>query len=225
MHITNQEYKTKSGMVYNKMREDILSGKIVPGDRLLVSSIAKNYRISEIPVREAFQRLSQEGLLTTRPHTGFIVSSVSEKDIENIFSVRVELESLATKQAAMKINSEEIEKLDKMIDEVERNFVEDDYIGYWKSNRVWHFTLYGFSGNDVVVRILNQLFDYSSRYPTYYTKQSEVEHSLSFHREIITALKNHDAEMAESLIKIHTIESKYHYIDRLKEVIDEKLNI
>lgn len=219
----NLVYQTKSEMVYDGIRKDILNGIILPGDRLLISAVAKRYGISEIPVREAFQILTQEGFLNSKPNSGFVVSQISKKDVNNIFHVRVELESLAVREAVRYITDEDIDKLEKMIDASEKYIETCDYGAYWLSNREWHFAVYSYSKNDVLIRLLTEMYNYSCRYPAYYTHPQELCDSVASHRGILDAMRCRDAEMADALIRSHTIKTRYHYINRLQEALGDDL--
>lgn len=221
--MTDKQYKTKSDMVYHKMRESIFKGEYTPGERIFVSVVAEQYGISEIPVREAFRTLVQEGVLTSKPNNGFFISQISLKEVKNIFRVRVLLESMATKEACNNITEEGIASLESLYQEGRAFINSGDFSGYWKHNRKWHFMIYSFSGNDVLVRLISELFDFSARYPLYFTKKEEIEDSMVVHRQIIEALKERDADEAEALIRIHTLDTRNHYVARLQEVFGERL--
>lgn len=214
-----RSFQTKSDMVYHRVREDIVSGVFAPGERLLISAVAKQYGVSEIPVREAFQVLTQEGFLKTRPNSGFVVSQVSRQDVENIFQVRLELEALATRQAVRRMTDADVDVLENLVVRMEQYIESQDYHAYWLDNRVWHFELYKHCGNDVLIRLLTEMFDYSRRYPAYYTRQEELRNSVDEHYQIVDALRKRNAELAEAYIRSHTIETKYHYIRRVEEMI------
>src|SRR4051794_30353862 len=88
---------TKAEMVYMQLHEKIIKGVIPPGSRLVISQIAKEFKVSEIPVREVIQRLAQEGYITLHPHVGPTVNSLSEEEVREIFEIRSNLESLAAR--------------------------------------------------------------------------------------------------------------------------------
>ena len=218
-------FQTKSDMVYHRVREDIVSGVFAPGERLLISAVAKQYGVSEIPVREAFRVLSQEGFLKTRPNSGFVVSQVSRQDVENIFQVRLELEALATRQAVRRMTDADIDVLENMVAQMEQHIETQNYNAYWLDNRQWHFALYRHCGNDVLIRLLTELFDYSRRYPAYYTQLEELRNSISEHYQIVDALRKRNSELAEAYIRSHTIETTYHYIRRVEEMIAQNTQV
>jgi DNA-binding GntR family transcriptional regulator len=78
-----------------RLRDDILSGKYKPGDRLNESSIARAYNISRIPVREALFQLRESGLVMLRERRGMFVTALTEEEVHQISSVRVLLETEA----------------------------------------------------------------------------------------------------------------------------------
>lgn len=221
--MNHKKYKTKTSMVYSNLRDDIMHRLFRPGQKLLISRIAEEYGTSEIPVREALQTLAQEGLLTLKPNAGFFVSKISLKDVRNIFSVRIKLEDMAVFEATNKITDEKIAELEKMIDESEQYVGKMEFPEYWKFNRTWHFALYEQSDNEVLTRMLSGLFDYSSRYPGYYTKANEIKSSIKNHRAILDAVKQRNADYAKALIHVHTIESALHYETRLKDELGSDL--
>lgn len=214
---------TKKSMIYHGIRDEIKHGIYKSEERILISDVAEKYGVSIIPVREAFQTLAQEGLLVSRPNIGYFVSKISQKDVEDIFDVRLSLETLAARLAIAQINSEGIELLADMIED-SRSFLEkEEYKEYWNLNRKWHFAFYEFSNNSQLLRILSELYDCSSRYPDYYQSKSEIETSIEDHIQILNAIKEKDVDFLEALIRVHTIESKKHYLERLHTVLGDNL--
>src|SRR5690625_4909447 len=98
------EFITKKDFVYKNLKNEILEGGLEAGEKIIISRIAKRFEVSEIPVREALNMLRIEGLIEFSPHIGAIVSSISTKDIQEIFEIRIELEGLATRLAAISID-------------------------------------------------------------------------------------------------------------------------
>ena len=82
------EYKTKSEIAYQKIREDIIVGKFPPGQKIVVSELSKEMRLSDIPIREAMKRLESEGFLEITPHVGAIASRMDLDEIKSIYQIR-----------------------------------------------------------------------------------------------------------------------------------------
>ena len=64
------DFKTKNIAVYEALRKDILGGKLKPGQKIIMSDVAKKFKLSEIPVREAIRRLESDGFVKFTPHIG-----------------------------------------------------------------------------------------------------------------------------------------------------------
>src|ERR1700722_6192190 len=89
--------------VVQRLREDILSGRYKPGDRLNESSIAREFQMSRIPVREALFELREVGLVMSRERRGMFVTSLSEDEVKQINAVRIILEAEAFRLAKDRI--------------------------------------------------------------------------------------------------------------------------
>src|SRR5215813_12643941 len=96
-------YRTKADMVYDYVREQILSGELQPGDPVPISHVARELGVSDIPAREGVKRLENAGLLTFETHKGAVVARMGRAEVEEMFAIRTELEALALRQAAAKI--------------------------------------------------------------------------------------------------------------------------
>ena len=82
------------------LRDQIASGALAPGRRLVEQDLAGALQVSRVPLREAFRILCAEGLVTLSPHRGAEVSSTSQEELEELFEVRAMLESRAAVLAA-----------------------------------------------------------------------------------------------------------------------------
>ncbi len=94
-----QKFRSKSEIVYDFLKLNILNGKLKSGERIAVSDVAKILGISGIPIREALTKLEAEGLVTITPHIGASVISIDKTKFEEIHVIRTELEGLATRLA------------------------------------------------------------------------------------------------------------------------------
>ena len=96
-------YQTKNIIVFNILKEKILSGELKPGEKLIIRELSSSLAVSETPIREALKTLEAEGLLSLTPHVGFIVTKLKLKELEDILIIRYNLEFLATEIAVDKI--------------------------------------------------------------------------------------------------------------------------
>ena len=86
--------------IVEELREDILAGRLQPGSRLVESDLTLRFAVSRGPVREGLRRLSADGLIEHWPHRGAIVRRLTEREIRELFSIRIEMEALAARLAA-----------------------------------------------------------------------------------------------------------------------------
>jgi DNA-binding GntR family transcriptional regulator len=101
--------------VANQIREAIKSGKLRPGDRLIETDLANDMGISRFPIREAIRYLEKEGLVTTTPYKGAHVTELTEKDLEEIYSLRIVIEELAIRTFIKHLDSEKVKKLESVV--------------------------------------------------------------------------------------------------------------
>ena len=86
--------------IVERLREEILAGRLAPGSRLVECDLTARFSVSRGPVREALRRLAADGLIEHRPHRGALVRRLCEREIRELFQIRVEMESLAARLAA-----------------------------------------------------------------------------------------------------------------------------
>lgn len=101
--------------VLNQVREAIKSGKLKPGGRIVEAELAHQMGISRITVREAIRCLEKEGLVTSVPFKGAQVTELTQKDLEEIYHLRLTLEELAVRTLIKNLNTEKIAKLESVV--------------------------------------------------------------------------------------------------------------
>lgn len=203
-------------MIFDSLKTGILSGELKPRTRLLISEVAVRHQVSEIPVREALQALVQEGLVSSTG-SGFEITPLSKQDIREIWQIRISLECLAARLAVQNISNKQIDMLEEMIDQA-RPYVETGNLdAYWKENRKFHLKIYELGENGRLLHMLNDLYDFSRRYPSWYTKQEELENSVREHKEILEAFRKRDEQLVVELIHTHTMDSYQHVLRRMNE--------
>ena len=113
-NINTTEYLPLRDVVFNTLRDAILTGKLVPGERLMENQLAEKLGVSRTPVREALRMLELENLVELVPRKGAQVLDMTEKDIVNILEIRSALEGLATSLACKKMTKECLQQLKNM---------------------------------------------------------------------------------------------------------------
>jgi DNA-binding GntR family transcriptional regulator len=197
-------YKTKNDFVYVEIKKNILQKLLHPGERLVVSDLAKEYGVSPMPIREALIRLAQEEFVEIIPHVGAKVTSYNEDQLAEIHQIRIELESMATRLAAPVITGDQLKLLDDLMEEGKLVVNSGDIISYFKWNRLFHLSVAEMNPNKTLVEYIKsdwQKMDFiSQRFALNEWRSAE---SYTEHRLWLEALRTRDPIKAETACRNH----------------------
>ena len=204
-NINTNEYLPLRDVVFNTLRDAILTGKLVPGERLMENQLAEKLGVSRTPVREALRMLELENLVELVPRKGTQVLDMSEKDIINILEVRSALEGLATSVACKKMSKEDLQQLKNMEVDFEKAVAENDVEHFVDIDEDFHDLIFAATENDKLINIFRNLRIQLYRYRMAQAKNNETSMStiVAHHRSIIRAIENHDGEEGASIAQGH----------------------
>jgi DNA-binding GntR family transcriptional regulator len=181
---------SKKDQVVSALREAILSGAIEPGEPIVESKIAQQLGAGIPLVREALIKLEHLGYVQKTPYKGTTVTKLGPKDIERIFRLRVELESLAIEWAKENVTRADVEKLRAMVKKMEHAGMELDLGQFYDADLALHRKIWELSDNpylvDALERIVVPLFAFFLM-KTMRERESYVE-SAAKHAQIVEAL-------------------------------------
>ncbi|ANS26344.1 GntR family transcriptional regulator [Rhodococcus opacus] len=156
-------YSSKGDVAYSELRRLILSGELAPGSRLAQYELADSLKMSITPLREAIRRLSSEGLVEMDSHRDVRVAQMSAQEARQLFEVRLSLDPTAAELAAARRTDQDIlfmrSALSRLVP-VTRQWGEEGL----QAHREFHRALYVASHNDVLIRLLDDVWDKSDRY-------------------------------------------------------------
>ena len=204
-NINTNEYLPLRDVVFNTLRDAILTGKLVPGERLMENQLADKLGVSRTPVREALRMLELENLVELVPRKGAQVLDMSEKDITNILEVRSALEGLATSVACKKMSKEDLQQLKNMEVDFEKAVADNDVERFVDIDEDFHDLIFSATENDKLINIFRNLRIQLYRYRMAQAKNNDTSMStiVAHHRSIIRAIENHDAEEGASIAQGH----------------------
>jgi DNA-binding GntR family transcriptional regulator len=208
---------TLKNQIYTELRRSIIMGHRLPGERIDIRQIAQHYGTSITPVREALQMLNQEGLVTIRPHSGYLVTQLTLKQLRDLFDLREILELAAAERAARKITPEQL----GVLEGVSGGYTGDDdesYARYTAENRRFHTLIAQATGNHELAEMLGNLHDRLARFMVLRYAGEMMHHS---HARIIKALRAHDMDAARQAMLDELNETREIVLDR---VIQEQGN-
>lgn len=202
---TGSSAVTAEEEAYTYILGRIRRGEYEPGDRLKAEDIAAEIGMSRMPIREAFRRLSAEGLLIMRPNRGATVCALSLDDIEEIFEMRAVLEGLAVRLGVPRADDRALEELTELLERMERSRHRDD--GEWLTHhRHFHEYVCGLSGRPRLLRQINGLHTALEPYIRVWFVNSDKPLSANVQREheqILEVLRNGDPQHAETVMQEH----------------------
>ncbi len=191
----------KSNLV-EELRDAIICGEFVPGQRLRLEDIAARFDISITPVREALRDLESEGLVTIFPHRGAAVTELSADDLIDIYEVRAILEKMATRLAVPVITEDTLTQLESCVEQMDNHLGE--LAELVKLNHNFHSTLYCASGRRHLCELTTMLRYRTQHYlHAYISNLRGMPMAQEEHRAVIEACRNGDAERAATIIYDH----------------------
>lgn len=208
-NINSNEYLPLRDVVFHTLRDAILTGKLVPGERLMENQLADKLGVSRTPVREALRMLEIENLVELVPRKGAQVLDMSEKDIVNVLEVRGALESLAAELSCKKMNKEQLIQIKEIQNTFEEACKSDDIEAVVDADEKFHDLIFISTNNEKLIQIFNHLRIQLYRYRMTHVKleSSKVE-IISQHLQIINAIEKHlheeGAKVALEHVKYHT---------------------
>ncbi|MCK4987773.1 MAG: GntR family transcriptional regulator, partial [Desulfobacterales bacterium] len=140
-----------------RLENMILTGVFQPRERLVELDLAKDLKVSRFWVRDAFKILETKGLIEVIPYKGAMVCDLDEPEIENIFEVRVELDSLATRKAVKNAQKSDIKYLKRMARKFKESVINGDLEEMISANEDFHNYIYELSKNPTLIQVINQL--------------------------------------------------------------------
>lgn len=203
--------------IYKEIRRTIIMGHREPGERLDIEEIARQYNTSITPVRDALQMLTQEGMVSIKPRSGYFVSRMTLKQLRDMMDLRKILELAAVERAAMRITPAQIQELRS----VHAGYTGDDdvsYDRYTDENRKFHVTIAIASGNLELAEMIGRLHDRLARFMVLRHAGQSQEFT---HARIVDALEKHDPQAAKRAL-LDDIEVSHDEI--IDEILEEKAN-
>jgi DNA-binding GntR family transcriptional regulator len=197
--------------IEHRLRAAILSGAFGPGERLVESAIAEHLSVSRGPVREALTSLEREGLVVHVPRKGYTVVDFTEKDVDEVYSLRLLLETEALRRAMDRLNKDVLDMLQKIVDEMGAAVLQHD-----EPQRIVDLDL---SFHECICRAA----DHSRLYAAWHsmcaqtrtlvgltsrTHYQDPEEPRKLHQRILEAIRARDLDRAQELLADHILDAQ-----------------
>jgi len=207
---------TLADRIYEQLENEILSGELEPGSRLLIVPLAKRFGTSQAPVREAVRRLTEEGLAVTLPYAGTVLKEPSWEEVEETYELRIELEAYAVRRLLS--GERPVPKADQSIRrafrELQRAVRVGSPMGVVDADMAFHRAVCAAAESPVTLemwstltkRIRGARLSYERRRP------DDLSTMIETHRELVEAVETGSPEKAEKAFRDHLIVA----LDRLR---------
>ncbi|MDO4988360.1 MAG: GntR family transcriptional regulator [Synergistes sp.] len=205
MSDSSKIYNTSSDYVYLDIKNKIVNRELRQHERLLEVRISDSLGVSRTPVREALKRLADEGLVKITPNSGARVASPTVAEIKNAHCVREGLENLSVEIVCRDgIDSRHSEALERVLREEENAVTENDREAFFTANSNFHHILADACKNTFLTDFIDKIVHHTNVY-VLFSKSDEqaIKDSHAEHRAILCAVRNHDSEAAQNIMKKH----------------------
>ncbi len=195
--------------VYDYLRNEILSGRIPHGTRLVEGNLARQVKASRTPIREALHLLEREGLLESIPRVGYRVKEIRWDEVEEICAIREVNETLAAQWAIERIQPDEMAALERNLIDAEAEILAGSPQSFVERDAEFHEILARASGSGRLLELCQSL----RRHMLLYRMESLYEpenglRAISGHRRILERIKARDKAGVAEAMRAHLEQSR-----------------
>jgi DNA-binding GntR family transcriptional regulator len=212
--------------IYDHLVDDIINGRINAGEKLLEADLAKRFRVSRTPIREAIFQLEKEGYVVHKKDIGAVVRKIPLQEIRESYEIIALLESHAAEVVAQAKLGEDLSRIYSLIEEMEEQIKEQKYAEYIRSNVRFHKFLNERSGNETMLHLVTDLRrKVHSLIFVGLTVPKYVDHYLVSHRKIYDAIQQNDPGAAGVSMRDHIEENANFILEEMSNMyrVDKKM--
>ena len=189
-----------SSRIYLDLRQKLIVGDLRPAEALSIRTLAENYGVSAMPVREALRQLASEDALVGAAKKAYRVPDLTSDEAANLFFVRAVLEGAAAEQAAAMATEADFEVLEGLAQSMEAPWKQQDASTFLKQNHLFHRHVYSLSGNAALTSMIDSLYMRTGPWLAHgIVELVNPEYWEGYHPEIIQALRERDGAKARHL--------------------------
>jgi len=194
-------------IIFKTLQTRIITLELEPGTAINEKELMTEFDVSRTPVREALIKLSQIGLIETRPRVGTFVTQIEIKSVKNAYEVKKAMEGLAAELAAKRATEAEIAQLFEIIDRFKHYDIVKDYKDCIQDDQKFHHIVRQASRNEILIEVLDMLNTKTARF------LQSIHYVINdfdwFHNSLLdmaNAIKARDGELARFHTEVHTKE-------------------
>jgi len=212
------KFNSKKDQIYIYLREQIMTGAIAPGERLVIDKLAEELNTSQTPLREVLRMLQSDGLVEIEPYVGARVAPLEADSIYEIFSLLSSLEISSSKLACHRMSDEELDELAQRVDAMAA--LTDKPDAWSQENKALHAFICECATMPLMRRMLLTVLDHWDRLRRIYlndVSSKRVTAAQQEHVDLLAALRARDPERVEQILRRHNEASLNAYLTLLQE--------
>jgi DNA-binding GntR family transcriptional regulator len=193
-------------LIVRALRDEILDGRVRPGERIHQQAVAARFGTSRQPVREALRQLQNEGLVVVSPNAGARAARLDAAEFDEVYLLRERLEPFAVARSAPNLSPEQLARLAAEAEAMERYDELRGREAEWLAHdRAFHLGSFAGSGSPRLLAIVESLWNVAEPYRRAYLglHPEVVELTLVEHRLLLDALRRGDGEDAGRVLEMH----------------------
>jgi DNA-binding GntR family transcriptional regulator len=195
-------HRTLAEKAYETLHAAIISGVLRPGARLPIEELAEHLQMSPMPIREAVRHLDAVGLVDNVPHRGARVTELSVTDLAEVYEVRLALETLAMRRAAVAFTDAHAAHARRCLIELE-NTTDDASVAASEAHTQFHFAFYEAAQSAWLLRLVRPTWQVSERYALEWPQVRRLQERAGEHREILAACVAREPDRAAAALYEH----------------------
>lgn len=213
-------YTPLAQAVTEKLRADILDGRLRPGSPIRQEAVARELGTSRIPVREALHRLENEGLVTVVPHAGAYVARLDFGEFVEVYKIRERIEPLALSESMPNLDTEALERLRELAAQIEA--ARGDANRWLTADRSFHLGTYAGVRSTRLLRMIESFWNSTQQYRRILfamasDRDFEIMHAE--HRVLVDLLERRDEVSGEAILRSHISRTRHRLVE-YRELFD-----
>ena len=199
-----KKFKSLTKLLFEQLKDAIVSGKLQPGERLLEAKLAASLKVEAFAVREVLRKLEAQGYVTFQPDNQAIVSKPTHEEIEDHYAIAGVLEGLAARLAVERARPEEVQHLTQLHHSLKEASQKRDLMRYFKANNKFHRAIADIARNERLYRLIDQLRQDIQKTRILALRLPErLDYSMREHDQILDAFLKKNSQLAESVMVRH----------------------
>ncbi len=191
-----------SAKVYADLRMKLIAGDLRPAESLSIRTLAEEYGVSAMPVREALRQLASENALIGAAKKAYRVPDLTPDEAANLFFLRAVLEGAAAEIAAEKIRESDVKVLKRLVKDMDKAWIKRDCSAFLRANYLFHSRVYLLTRNEALQQMIEVLYMRTGPWLAHgIVDLVDADSWLGEHPEIIEALRTRDAAEARRLVE------------------------